>query len=111
MNFLKTSDFSRTELEEIIESALKFKSGDSSLNLAAILFMVIAAIVTGGRCRTQGDSLDELQENAKEALDLFLAFSQSHLFCPPKELEFEAGIKDSNLTNYGAQLYQSRFPR
>ncbi len=27
MNFLKTSDFSRTELEEIIESALKFKSG------------------------------------------------------------------------------------
>lgn len=28
MNFLKTSDFSRIELEEIIESALKFKSGE-----------------------------------------------------------------------------------
>lgn len=27
MNFLKTSDFSRRELEEIIESAIKFKSG------------------------------------------------------------------------------------
>src|SRR5688572_1004447 len=27
-NFLKTSDFSRYELEEIIESALKFKSGE-----------------------------------------------------------------------------------
>ena len=35
MNFLKTSDFSRVELEEIIESALKFKKGeiaDKSLN-------------------------------------------------------------------------------
>ena len=29
-NFLKTSDFSRTELEEIIESALKIKSGETS---------------------------------------------------------------------------------
>src|SRR6187200_959759 len=28
-NFLKTSDFSRAELEEIIESALKFKSGET----------------------------------------------------------------------------------
>lgn len=28
MNFLKTSDFSRPDLEEIIESALKFKSGE-----------------------------------------------------------------------------------
>ena len=27
-NFLKTSDFSRAELEEIIESAIKFKSGE-----------------------------------------------------------------------------------
>lgn len=27
-NFLKTSDFSRTELEEILESALKFKKGE-----------------------------------------------------------------------------------
>ena len=34
-NFLKTSDFSRTELEEIIASARKFKGGeiaDKSLN-------------------------------------------------------------------------------
>ncbi|HSK74576.1 MAG TPA: N-acetylornithine carbamoyltransferase [Pyrinomonadaceae bacterium] len=34
-NFLKTSDFARAELEEIIESAIKFKSGkiaDKSLN-------------------------------------------------------------------------------
>ena len=30
MNFLKTSDFSRTELEEIIESAQKFKNGEIS---------------------------------------------------------------------------------
>lgn len=29
-NFLKTSDFSRVELEEIIESALKIKSGETS---------------------------------------------------------------------------------
>ena len=29
-NFLKTNDFSRTELEEIIESALKIKSGERS---------------------------------------------------------------------------------
>lgn len=29
-NFLKTSDFSRAELEEIIESALKIKSGETS---------------------------------------------------------------------------------
>ena len=28
MNFLKTSDFSRAELEEIIESAIKFKKGE-----------------------------------------------------------------------------------
>ncbi len=27
-NFLKTSDFSRAELEEIIESAIKIKSGE-----------------------------------------------------------------------------------
>ena len=27
-NFLKTSDFARSELEEIIESAIKFKSGE-----------------------------------------------------------------------------------
>ena len=29
-NFLKTSDFSRAELEEIIESAVKFKNGEIS---------------------------------------------------------------------------------
>jgi N-acetylornithine carbamoyltransferase len=29
-NFLKTSDFSRAELEEIIESALRFKSGETN---------------------------------------------------------------------------------
>ena len=32
-NFLKTSDFTRAELEEIIESALKFKSGKTGESL------------------------------------------------------------------------------
>ena len=29
-NFLKTNDFSRAELENIIESALRFKSGENA---------------------------------------------------------------------------------